>query len=115
MSTDLWNNILVTETFMHDNIVVVHQTGLECKVGTKRYERYKEGGFLLTQYGTKLLTKNVAAKVTKVMGQSYSFCSVGETCDNQKKISKYLPENSHKISGRRKQHLIKRVLKAIIV
>ena len=114
-STDLWNNILVTEAFMHNNIHVVHQTGLECKTGKKRYERYKDGGFLLTQYGTKLLTKNIASKITKVLGQSFSLCSVSETCDNQKKFSEYLTENSDKIYGRRKQHFITKVLKAIMV
>ena len=97
------------------NIHVVHQTGLECKTGKKRYERYKDGGFLLTQYGTKLLTKNIASKITKVLGQSFSLCSVSETCDNQKKFSEYLTENSDKIYGRRKQHFITKVLKAIMV
>ena len=66
MSTELWNSILVTETFLNDKVQVVPQSGLECREGRKRFERYQGGGFLLTPYGTKLLSKNIVASVMQV-------------------------------------------------
>ena len=68
MSTELWNSILVTETFLNDKVQVVPQSGLECREGRKRFERYQGGGFLLTPYGTKLLSKNIVTSIMKVTG-----------------------------------------------
>ena len=66
-ATDLWNSILVTKAFVHDRVHVVAQSGLECKQGRQRFERYKEDGFLLSKYGTKLLSKNIVTSVTEVL------------------------------------------------
>ena len=66
-ATDLWNSILVTKAFVHDRVHVVAQSGLECKQGRQRFKRYKEDGFLLSKYGTKLLSKNIVTSVTEVL------------------------------------------------
>ena len=66
MSTELWNSILVTETFLNEKVQVVPQSGLECREGRKRFERYQGGGFMLTSYGTKLLSKNIVTSIMQV-------------------------------------------------
>ena len=65
-STDLWNNILLTETFLHNRVHVVQQSGLECMEERKMSERYRGNRFLLTPYGTRLLSKNIATSVIEV-------------------------------------------------
>ena len=90
MSTELWNSILVTETFLIDKVQVVPQSGLECREGKKRYERYQGGGFLLTSYGTKLLSKNIVTSIMQV------------TRSMQDKPSVKIKNTRVKISTRRK-------------
>jgi hypothetical protein len=101
-STELWNNILVTETFVHDNVHAVSQSGLECKEGKKRFERYNSDGFLLTPYGTKLLSKNIGTSIMGVIGSM-----------QKEKISE---KPLKKLSVRRKsnQYLVKKLISALV-
>jgi hypothetical protein len=96
-STDLWNSILMTETFVHDRIHVVPQSGLECMEGKKRYERYQQGGFLLTPYGTKLLSKNVAASILEVT----------RSCRPKSSV-KPVNKTKDKMSVKRKQTIVRK-------
>ena len=69
-STDLWNSILMTETFLHERVHVVPQSGLDSREVKRRFERYQQDGFLLTPYGTKLLSKNIVTSILRVTNRS---------------------------------------------
>ena len=56
----------MTETFLHERVHVVPQSGLDSREVKKRFERYQQDGFLLTPYGTKLLSKNIVSSILQV-------------------------------------------------
>ena len=119
-STDLWNNILVTETFVHDMIHVVHQTGLECKDGKKRYERFIGDGFLLTRYGTKLISKNIATSVIEVLSSKNTSEKIVENRGALRGPSRGgvyqppLPSTHKHFVNKKQKFLVKKFVQAIL-
>ena len=105
-STDLWNNILVTETFVHNRVHVVAQSGLECKEGKKRFQRFKSDGFLLTPYGTKLLSKNIGTSVIEVLGSMQKM-----NLKHKEKPSTKFPVRNFK---KNKQYLVRKLINALV-
>ena len=105
-STELWNNILVTETFVHDRVHVVAQSGLECKEGKKRFQRFKSDGFLLSPYGTKLLSKNIGTSIIKVLGSMQKM-----NVKHKVKPSKKFPVRNFK---KNQQYLVRKLINALV-
>ena len=107
-STDLWNSILTAETFIHERVHVVQQSGLECDDKKGRRQRYQQGGFLLTPYGTRLLSKNIGTSIMKVATRDIMSNTL---MPSRKPVKK----PNIKLSTKQKQYVITKVLNGILV
>ena len=63
----VFNGLLVTESIMFDNIVVVSQSSLHTNDQRKLFERYKEDLVMLTRYGRTLRVKNTAHQIAQAV------------------------------------------------
>ena len=63
----VFNGLLVTESFIYDNIVVVSQSSLHTRDQRKLFERYEEDLVMLTKYGRTLRMKNTAHQVAQAV------------------------------------------------
>ena len=65
--TKIYNSLLVTQSFMVNEIVVVDQSQLQTEDERKLYERYQEDLVTLTRYGDKLMEKNIAYQIAQAV------------------------------------------------
>ena len=65
--TKIYNSLLLTESFMVDNITVIDQSQLYTINEYKVTERYKEDLFTLTKYGNRLKMKNIATQIAEAV------------------------------------------------
>ena len=63
----VFNGLLVTESFMLENVTVVSQTNLNTRDQTKLFERYEENLVVLTRYGRTLRVKNAAVQIAQAV------------------------------------------------
>ena len=60
---DAYNNTLVVETFIDENVTIVSQNDIYTNVKQKISERFCEDGATLTKYGTHLMVKNIRRQI----------------------------------------------------
>ena len=63
----VFNGLLVTESFLLDDVIVVSQSNLNTRDNKKLFERYEDNLVVLTRYGRTLRVKNVAVQVAQVV------------------------------------------------
>ena len=65
--TRIYNSLLVTESFMVDQISVIDQSQLNSHNEVKVYQRYEEDLFTLTEYGNRLKERNVVQQIAQAV------------------------------------------------